>query len=110
MQTSRVLPADIYDTLELSAEAYGGIGRGEYFETLLSSADPAPVCIVGHAVISGIERRVGDAQRVLLDAYGIDILANDRAVERINRRRRLGEFERVPFPDWCAELGVERGA
>jgi hypothetical protein len=38
---------------------------------------------------------------------------SDDAVRAINRRHGQPEYGlelRVPFPEWCAELGVERGA
>lgn len=57
-----VLPADVYDTLELSALAYGGIGAGSFGEgtgggplvRVLDEHCP-PMCAAGHAYASGIE-------------------------------------------------------
>lgn len=107
----RVLPADVYDTLELSAHVFKGIGAPEVGEydggTII-----CPICIYGHAAF------VTDAFGILrdpiaraLDEVGIDGSSDsDEAVYRINARKRRPSTSRVTFPEWCAELGVVRGA
>lgn len=129
-----VLQRDIYDTLELSSYAFGGIGAGTYnegeddvtdyvgedgelldgsFESLgveISVTPPnllAPVCAVGHAAFSAIPRR--------FDWYtlvnGNTVSENDEAVTRINTRKgTLDVAARVTFHEWARELNVVRGA
>ena len=103
---TRVLPADVYDTLELVAYAYGGIGAVRLYD--LSGGEP--YCIYGAAGFatgtSGYESPVAEALR---RAY-IGIVTNDVAVAAINRRRGKPERARVPFRLWCKELNVVRGA
>lgn len=128
-----VLQRDVYDTLELSSYAFGGIGAGTYNEgdddvtdyvgedgELLDGsyesigveiiATPprllAPVCAVGHAAFSAIPRR--------FDWYalinGATITENDEAVLRINGRKGADDLEaRVTFHEWARELNVVRG-
>lgn len=101
MKIKRVLPADVYDTLELSALAYDGIGAGRFCR------DNTPCCVFGHAY-----RAVAVGLDVITDALrsaGIGINNNDEAVERINKRKNKPFDTRVSFAEWCAELGVVRG-
>jgi hypothetical protein len=99
MKTQRVLPADVYDALELSALAFGGIGAGSWGE------EDEPCCIVGHAVTVGIP----GVEYWTSDALEIGERANDAAVERINSRLGLPSRTRVLWADYCAELNVVRG-
>lgn len=104
----RVLPARAFDRIANVADAYGGIGAGQ-FET----KDGDPYCV--HGMV-----RNADVPRAALWAVDIGVLANDHAVHAINARRWFGLRRllrpfgacdaRVPFSDWCAELGVERGS
>lgn len=103
----RVLPADVYDTLELSAYAYGGVGGFWMWDYRY-----APCCILGHAVFAVPPMKenpvVGALDRLHFSANLI--AANDRAVRSVNTRKgRKRPNARVPFADWCAELGVVRG-
>lgn len=105
--TKRVLPADVYDTLELSALAYGGIGAGRAFDC----PDGDPVCISGHIYFAAADLNDEEEMRnALLLGHEAPIDVNDPAVRRINRRRGAPLNARVPFDLWRAELGVERGA
>lgn len=113
----RVLPADVYDTLEFSALVFGGIGAGPIYTN--SEGGPCPVCAHGHLQLArGIDGRTAlddfmadrGPSRILVDA-GIDGGESDVAVVRINTRKGHGTYcdGRVSFKDWCAELGVVRG-
>jgi hypothetical protein len=105
----RVLPADVYDTLELSALVFDGIGR-----LRLRNGDRGdrPCCIHGHAYASehqygwGME---GEMSSSLFSAQ-VSTYVNDDAVAAINKRKHLPFDTRVSFPDWCAELDIVRGA
>lgn len=101
---TRVLPADVYDALELSAEYAGGIGAGSFFE---DDEEEIPCCAVGHALFLG--GNVCAELRILQNEDGSLVVPSDRAVKAINLRRARPAQERVPFSDWCAELGVVRG-
>jgi hypothetical protein len=113
----RELPADVYDTLEFIALMYGGIGRGSYWSYSWLGADnePRPLCVYGLAIeateqdgLSGNPFRNPVAKA--LAAVGISVLMNDTAVKDILERREISTgAARVPFEDWCAELGVVRG-
>ena len=101
----RVLPADVYDALELSAEAFGGIGR-EWYTDMRD-----PLCAYGHAAFAcdadpfdGMVTEIGRA----ISAAGITSTANDEAVLAIAGRHSR-PTDRVSFADWCNELGVVRG-
>lgn len=108
----RVLPADVFDALEFSALAYGGIGAGRWTQ------GGAPLCAVGHAVVASGGH---DGAVLMSDTFHAEIVLvapwlaacedeNDRAVRAINTRRKRERNARVSFADWCAELGVERGS
>lgn len=108
--TKRVLPADVFDALELSAMAFGGIGA--YY----TNRDAAPHCVFGHAAFaSGVpamfsQEGAGTEVGHALCVAGISALNNDDAVAailaRTHRRRDTGK---ATFAEWCAELGVVRG-
>jgi hypothetical protein len=95
----RFLPPDVYDALELSALAFGGIGQGEW------GATDAPICIIGHAVTAGIPT----VTYMSSDAIPIREDENDGAVRSINARIGKPEHSRVTFKQWCKELRVFRG-
>jgi hypothetical protein len=106
---TRVLPADVYDALELSAEAYGGIGAGQWHK------NDCPICFVGHVYYAGISETCDIDPQWLRDAMLLhdDSLEglSDRAVRAINARNGIEDREsRVSFADWCAELGIVRGS
>lgn len=104
-QPRRVLPADVFDTLELSALAFGGIGKGRYFD-FAGDKVVAPVCIIGHgycaASKSGFPFDHSDAEVILTALYnaGITVGVNDDAV---------GGDGSIDFPEWCKRLNVVRG-
>jgi hypothetical protein len=129
-----VLPADIFDTLELSAYAFGGIGAGTYndgeddatdfvgeegellnfrrgYDVEFQGADApapkliAPVCAVGHAAFAAIPRSFDWFSMI----DGNTITANDDAVEAINARKGVELSTKVTFEEWARELNVVRG-
>jgi hypothetical protein len=93
MKPQIVLPADVYDTLEFSSLAYGGIGAGSY----TGGRDWAPLCVYGHASYADSGSEMWGA----LSAAGVGINQNDKAV---------GSKGRIPFGEWCKRLNVARGA
>jgi hypothetical protein len=121
-----VLEADVYDTLELSAYAFGGIG-GDSYGTDTSSADnnansddpdsavltfvnefanAEPMCAVGHAAFTVLP---GNWWQLL---PGGTVTVNDHAVEAINARKgKVGDdrYDRVTFEEWVKELKIVRG-
>lgn len=111
----RVIPADVYDTIEFVALAYGGIGRGVFARSAdgahVSGHDPQahyPVCAYGIAQYAGVD----DPYPSCLSEYlwlGIGTDENDRAVAAINRRKGRFTNARVTFREWAKELGVVRG-
>jgi hypothetical protein len=119
---TRVLPADVYDTLELSALAFGGIGAGQFAQKLpgeqyqpgrqdVASGHGAPYCVLGHAAAAeSLEFRWdnGPVTRALADA-DLTFCDNDDAVCAINSRRGREQYDRVTFKQWTKELGVVRG-
>lgn len=122
-QPPRVLPPDVYDTLELAALAYGGVGAGRFFDdstTRRLDKASVPYCIHGMAYVAGDFRYTddtlddGDVQTIsnALHAVGISFIVHDMAVRAINARHGktgLQRNERVPFAAWCRELNVVRG-
>lgn len=99
MKTQRVLPADVYDALELSALIFGGVGGNNMF-----AKDGCPLCIHGHAAFLW-NGDVGDA----LYATGITTFENDGAVQNVNRSEGRPPYDRISFEEWCAALNVIRG-
>lgn len=127
-----VLPADIFDTLELSAYAFGGIGAGQYnegqddatdyvgnegellrmpvtYDVEISGAQAPtlgePICAVGHAAFAAIPRRF-DWWTLI---NGNTISENDIAVRSINVRKGSLDSVKVTFEEWARELNVVRG-
>lgn len=107
---ARVLPADVFDAMEFSALAFGGIGP---FSVMTLRR---PCCAYGHAAfvcdvipVASCDAKTTDAG-VALASAGITVVINDRAVLAINERAGRPMKRRVSFADWCAELGVERGS
>jgi hypothetical protein len=94
---ARTLPADVYDTLELSALAYGGIGHGQLY-TEFGNRESGPCCALGHAYLADVGR---DMENALLAAK-IDGAKNDAAFR--------ADEGRISFAEWCRRLNVVRGA
>lgn len=90
------LPAEAFDILQASAAKYGGMGWG-----LCYDGKRNPLCMLGHLEYAGYDGWRG---------FPIGTVENDQAIVAIQERTNLMRYERVPFADWCAELGVVRGA
>lgn len=106
---SRELPADVYDTLELGALEYGGIG-GAFLTRLDASGEYVPYCIYGFARELDSENEIRNA----LIFAGIGVLENDIGVTNVNRTRDdnasgVYDYDRISFDDWTKELNVIRG-
>lgn len=99
----RVLPAKVYDAIQLSALMYGGIGAGRWAD------GEVPVCYVGHLHATGNIKSL-----LALDPFGISELHNDEAVMgcrltlpvTLDVGKRAG---RISFEEWCKRLDVVRG-
>lgn len=108
--TKWVLPADVFDTLEFSALAFGGIGPYAVMRA------GRPCCAYGHAAFACGEIVVssGEAKTTEMGAAlwrcGVGVVANDTAVVDINERAGRDLKRRVSFAAWCDEMGVERGS
>lgn len=117
----RVLPADVYDALELSALVHGGIGATVRF----LPDNGAPCCIVGHAQfldglnadsgMDGCDRYVaGEVGAALETAFGESLyqvaLTNDERLYRValTNEAVLGIREVIPWEEWCKRLNVVR--
>jgi hypothetical protein len=99
----RVLPADVYDTLELSALAYGGIGGGMYFEYGAADFRPkGPLCAIGHIAFAMPGEPPDNTWDAVDLLWPIDSTDNDRAVGKSGNR--------ISFAEWCRRLNVVRGA
>ena len=101
--TLRVLPADVYDTLEFSALVFGGIGRLAW--RACGPHGTVPLCALGHATVADPT----DTMRRALHAADIFAAENDAAVLSINLRKNSPRSARVSFGEWCKELNVIRG-
>lgn len=106
------LDADLYDYLELSSLAEGGIGAGSFYlvngeprnyRFVAPNAVVSPMCVYGHALIESCVLSED------LRAAGIESDDNDKSVRAINARRHRPCDERVPFALWAPEMGVVRG-
>ena len=115
-----VLPADAYDTLELAAMEYGGVGSGRWFKKLdWNTNDPScPVCINGLGIVAGLS--LYQPEWVTLSGQetdcptGLSPQQNDFAVRRLIEQGRYtvgaDGIERVTWADYCEELNIIRGS
>jgi hypothetical protein len=112
----RALDADTYDTLELGALAFGGIGAGSDF--LWGKTDAcALTCNCAHGIVAQFYQKrlfgmaaFGDGNDALGRA-GVGRNVNDSAVGRVNKRKGRGSrsSRRITFRAWCKALNVVRG-
>jgi hypothetical protein len=105
------LPADVYDALELSAIAYGGIGEGT-FGDWKDGNGTGPRCIVGHAwcLREGQPAHAGSAVSQALSAAGIDVSFNDRLVKRaLDEGAGIGD-DRISWDEYVKRGNIVRGA
>lgn len=114
-QSKRVLPADVFDALELSAHVLGGIG-GRWLEYPLSD-DGQPYCIYGQSAFvtdsnDAFENEVARALDKALATFsgdGSGPTVNNNAVEAINRRKGMLSIARVSWREYTKETGLTRG-
>lgn len=115
MKIPKIIPADVYDTIEFVAEAYGGIGGGWFTEEeylFVGDNDATPLCLRGCTdfIDGGAPSYVGSLTCELQAVVGRSFVTfNDQAVRAINKRRGAAAYSRVPFSDYVAELGWVRG-
>lgn len=103
--STRVLPADVYDTLELSAFAFGGVGCG-----WSTDEGDDPLCIIGHArhVDPGYEYCDEDNEfSVALMKAGVNMGSNDDTLLHAGVARYK---ERVSWERYCELMNIERAA
>lgn len=100
---ARVLPPDVFDTLEFVAEVHGGVGGGRF-----NDSGGNPLCIIGLRNFAITPDEVAEWCE-LGNRARFTVLNNDRAVYAINERLGNAPCNRVTFAQWCEELGVVRG-
>lgn len=110
----RVLDANVYDALELAAEAFGGIGAGRAFDYTSGDRDDdsslAPNCMLGLADFATDDSDfLGNAIVRAMRRLGTGAGESDAAVRAINERRGRRRNARVPFELWRQELCIVRG-
>jgi hypothetical protein len=102
-----VLPADVFDTIDLTSFVYNGIGAGDDWEFRLDSA--LPFCVHGQACEADTGNSMSEASAALYRA-GITRDCNDRAVRAINGRKGRYRNARVDFlTEYVPELNITRG-
>lgn len=94
----RVLPKDVFDTLELTCLVFHGIGPASYY------FGDAPLCYVGHLAAAQAIPSVS-----VREPFGITETDNDEAVYAINRRKKVNRNLRVSWEEYCRELNIVRG-
>ena len=97
------LDKDVYDTLELSALAFRGIGYGRYYSGCDTQRQPN--CIVGHASWTGI---ISDPLRGTGEL--LDAALNDQAVLAYNAAH--GRLSQTPltWKQYCKQRNIVRNA
>lgn len=107
---ARVLPADVYDTLEFSALVYGGVGAWKRRDE-----KDAPYCLFGHAAFVQVRDPgtwYGAPLATTLERCGLFVGSNDSAVVAINRRkgrRPKDRGTRVTWREYIRETNIVRG-
>lgn len=101
----KMIQADVYDVIELSAHVYGGIGAHSNYDGAGN-----PNCLAGHingATAAGLSEEVREA--VEEPFIGGLTFLNDQAVLNINARKGVQGGARVSFEEYVAERGWVRG-
>lgn len=99
------LDEDEYDTLELMAYVFGGIGGGLNY--IYTKYETVPICKAGMADFASDFDFTLNAS---LCFAGLTAGQNDRAVSAINKRKNNPDWSaRVSFEEYCAELNIMRG-
>lgn len=119
MSSRREMNADVFDTMDLISQVFGGIGAGPVWEN--NAADEhlpncAPWCMLGagifaentdedlfHTKIAQEFVRAGVTVSNLAYMHSTDIL-----VLQINRNKGVSDNARVSWPEFCAEYNIVR--
>jgi hypothetical protein len=107
-QPRRKLPPDVYDTIELMALAFGGIGGGRDFLFNPNSGETCPWCVYGLARASDPAADFNSKVALILETF-LGRCDNDEAVAAINNRLGRDPGVRVTFKRWAKQLNVVRG-
>lgn len=121
----KVLPADVYDTMELIAEAYGGIGadrtyvnKDEKFQHIVREAERRPMCLIGFCRFASDSGVIFDnTLMAIFDDLGINYYDNNKAVYKAIGLENEHEYSpryaanpiRISWQEWCKQLNVVRG-
>lgn len=118
MTNVRVLPADVFDAIELEALVYGGIGAGLFFKEIIRDDgglnEHVPYCVWGmqsdleETSTINIINPITEVA-IALRSVGIGTGTNDSAVTKVNARRHRPVLNRISFKSWAEELNVVRG-
>lgn len=122
MTTPKVLPADIYDTLEFATLVFGGIGAGRLTEEqsrMPADVTQTPYCLFGYAGFLSGEKPYDFWQNDIADQLA-SVLApdnrykmigdNNEAVRKINTRKKRADLNgRVTWREYTKETGIQRG-
>lgn len=102
------LQKDIFDTLDLVALVYGGVGAAADYDY---GTENKPCCIHGLAAeAEGVPWPLPSEVETALVTAGIGRKKNDEAVRAINARKGANPHARVDFiTEYCPELGIVRG-
>lgn len=107
----REMHPDVYDYLELAALAFGGIGRGVFYDrTEFGTVDEnCPVCAHGFGFVAEEGNLIGETEVTQeLSRLGIKYSTNDVAVREINERLGRDTYTRVTWPQYTKQLGIVR--
>lgn len=105
-----VLPADVFDTFELSCQAYGGIGA---YRAYVDSDWTVPLCLRGHAHFAAggddnISRKLAEPfQEAAHKGVADD---NDKTIEAMIGVRSASAHRRVSWAAYCQQRNIVRAA
>lgn len=108
--SKREMKADVYDYLELAALAFGGIGRGAFYDDSRGRVDyDCPLCVHGAGFACEPLNTISETDVTSeLSRLGIKYDTNDRAVEQINARLGRWKNTRVTWTRFRKHLGIVR--
>lgn len=111
-KSGRVMPAKYYDTIKYLAEQHGGVGAlaGLYVD---EGEDGADVSYSPEGMLDSVFgwSETFDIWKTLgLNTHDAEISAPQRVAERLGVDLGPdGNWPRIPFEPWAAELGITRG-
>jgi hypothetical protein len=109
MKEKRVLPADVFDTLEFSVLAAKGIGAPSVYKG--NPCGSRPNCLYGHAEFASNAGPKSLFDNPIADAL-VRIIRpdeSDQAVFEINRRKKVSGLAPVSWAEYTKETGLTRG-